>query len=198
MSNILQQISIFRKSRRKDGHLGRMLCTMILLFFLVISCSPGREIDQQEEGVAPDFTLRDLNGQAFHLKAERGKTVLMIFTTTWCPSCRELIPAYRELYQVYGERGLVMVNVNIQEPLARVREFAKNNQIPYRILLDEDGSVGMVYGVMGVPAMILINQDGELISSDTMTILEILGKMFPDPGPPSLSNRSSRPQGSIN
>lgn len=122
----------------------------------------------------------------------------MIFTTTWCPSCRELIPAYRELYQVYGERGLVMVNVNIQEPLARVREFAKNNQIPYRILLDEDGSVGMAYGVMGVPAMILINQDGELISSDTMTILEILGKMFPDPGPPSLSNRSSRPQGSIN
>lgn len=193
MINILHHISIFRKSQRKDGHYRRLVCTMILLFSLVIACGPGPEIGRQEEGKAPDFTLKDLNGQAFHLKAERGKTVLMIFTTTWCPSCRELIPAYRELYQVYGERGLVMVNVNIQEPLARVREFAKNNQIPYRILLDEDGSVGMAYGVMGVPAMILINQDGELISSDTMTILEILGKMFPDPGPPSLSNRSSRP-----
>jgi len=198
MGNILHQSSIFRKSRRKDGHLDRMVCTMILLFFLVISCSPGPEIDWQEEGEAPDFTLQDLNGQAFHLKSERGKMVLMIFTTTWCPSCRELIPAYRELYQVYGKRGLVMVNVNIQEPPARVREFAKKNEIPYRILLDKDGSVGMAYGVMGVPAMILINQDGELISSDTMMILEILGKMFPDHGPPALSNRSNRPQGPIN
>jgi len=198
MGTISHQSSIFGKSRRKDGHLDRMVCTMILLFFLVISCSPGPEIEWQEEGEAPDFTLQDLDGQAFHLKSERGKMVLMIFTTTWCPSCRELIPAYRELYQVYGKRGLVMVNVNIQEPLARVREFAKKNQIPYRILLDEYGSVGMAYGVMGVPAMILINQDGELISSDTITILEILGKMFPEHGPSSLSDRSGRPQEAIN
>lgn len=79
--------------------------------------------------------------------------------------------------------------MDIQEPLARVREFAKKNQLPYRVLLDEDGSVGMAYGVMGVPALVLINQDGELISSDTMLIMEILEKAFPDPGLQPASNR---------
>jgi len=198
MSNILHKSSIFGKAQREARYPGHLVFAMMLLFFLLISCSPGSDVGRQEEGKALDFTLRDLNDQTFHLKSERGKVVLMIFTTTWCPTCREFIPVYRDLYQTYGKRGLVLVNVDIQEPSARVREFVKNNQIPYRVLLDEDGSVGMAYGVMGVPAMTLINQDGELISSDTMTILEILGKIFPDPGPPSLSDRSSRPQGAIN
>lgn len=160
-----------------------LYCAIFLFFFLIVSCGPGPESDQKEETKAPDFTLQDLQGKSFHLKAERGKMVLLIFATTWCPSCREFIPTYRELYHAYGKRGLVMVNVDIQEPLERVSEFAKRNGIPYRVLLDEDGSVGMAYGIVGVPALVLINQDGELISSDTMAILEILAKVFPAPGP---------------
>jgi peroxiredoxin len=155
----------------------------MLSFMLFISCGPAPETGRVEEGKAPDFTLRDLNGESFHLQAERGKMVLIIFTTTWCPSCRASIPTYRDLYQAYGERGLVVVNVDIQEPRERVSQFANTNRLPYRVLLDEDGSVGMAYGIVGVPALILINQDGEVISSDTTVILEILGKMFTESMP---------------
>lgn len=198
MRAILRHHNIFGNPRRKIRYHTPLNYLILVLFFLLISCSSGSEIGQPEEEKAPDFTLQDLNGASFHLQSERGKMVLMIFTTTWCPTCREYIPAYRELYQVYGKRGLVMVNVNIQEPLARVREFAKRNSIPYRVLLDEDGSVSMAYGVMGVPALALINQDGELISFDTRMILEILDKVFPEPGPSPSANRSNHPQQAIN
>lgn len=151
---------------------------IILLTLTIISCGPPSEKGRVDEGKAPDFTLRDLDGKTFHLQAERGKMVLIIFTTTWCPSCSEAIPTYRDIYQAYGGKGLVVVNVDIQEPLERVYQFAKTNQIPYRILLDEDGSVGMAYGIVGVPSLVLINQDGEMISSDTTAILEILEKVY--------------------
>ena len=155
------------------------LCTVMLLLTLAIfSCGPTPETSPKEEAKAPDFTLPDLNGETFHLKAERGKMVLIIFTTTWCPSCRESIPTYRDIHQAYGGKGLVVVNVDIQEPLERVNQFAKTNQIPYRVLLDEDGTVGMAYGIVGVPSLVLINQDGETISSDTSLILDILVKMY--------------------
>lgn len=183
MASITSNIDLFGNARQAVFGHARLYCTIFLFFFLIVSCGPGPETDQQKEGKAPDFTLQDLNGESFHLKAERGKMVLLIFATTWCPSCREFIPTYRDLYHAYGKRGLVMVNVDIQEPLERVREFVKRNEIPYRVLLDEDGSVGMAYGIVGVPALVLINQDGEVISSDIRIILEILGKVFTKPGP---------------
>jgi peroxiredoxin len=155
------------------------LCTVMLLLTLtVFSCGPSPETSPKEEPTAPDFTLRDLEGNAFHLQAERGKMVLIIFTTTWCPSCRESIPTYRDIHQAYGGKGLVVVNVDIQEPLERVNQFVKTNQIPYRVLLDEDGTVGTAYGIVGVPSLMLINQDGETISSDATVILDILVKMY--------------------
>jgi peroxiredoxin len=160
----------------------RLYTATLLLTLAIISCGPASETGRLEEGKAPDFTLRDLDGETFHLKAERGKMVLIIFTTTWCPSCRTSIPTYRDIYQSYGERGLVVVNVDIQEPQERVSQFAKTNRLPYRVLLDEEGMVGAAYGIVGVPALVLINQDGETISSDTTVILEILGKMFAGSG----------------
>ncbi|MDX9746670.1 MAG: redoxin family protein [Syntrophales bacterium] len=152
---------------------------MALLAFLVLACDSGSGIGRKEGGKAPDFTLRDLDGELFHLKAQRGKMVLVIFTTTWCPACRELIPLYKELSRVYGERGLVIVNADIQEPRERVRRFAETNRIPYRIVLDEDGAIAMGYGVVGIPDLVLINEDGEIIGSDTMDILDMLEKTFP-------------------
>jgi len=152
---------------------------VLLPLFLVLSCGPSPETGSMEpEGKAPDFTLQDLDGESFHLAAERGKMVLIIFTTTWCPSCRASIPMYRDIHEAYGGRGLVVVNVDIQEPLDRLRQFVKKNQIPYRVLLDHDGDVGMAYGIVGIPALVLINQDGEKISSDTPTVMQILEKVY--------------------
>jgi len=155
-----------------------ILVTGVLLPLLfALSCGPAPETGETG-GKAPDFTLLDLDGEPFHLKVERGKMVLIIFTTTWCPSCRASIPLYRDIHAAYGPQGLVVVNVDIQEPPDKLRQFVKANQIPYRVLLDQDGEVGMAYGIVGIPALVLIDQDGERISSDTATIVEILEKVY--------------------
>ena len=183
-------------------YLNIVIVILMIVSLIPVSVSWGQYIPnapfKPELTQAPDFTLKDVQGKTFRLSAQRGKPVLIFFGTTWCPGCRAEIPKYKEVHKTYSPRGMEVIYINIMEPAKKVMRFAQSHSLPYRTLLDEDGSVGMAYGVMGVPAMTLINQDGELISSDTMTILEILGKIFPDPGPPSLSDRSSRPQGAIN
>ena len=145
-----------------------------------LSCS---ETKQPETGrnisdsAAPDFILKDLAGEDFKLSAARGKPVLLIFITTWCPTCRSEIPHYKDIYGTYGQRGLELVGIDIEEPKNRVSQFAAKNQIPYRTLLDEKGRVASAYDIVGIPTMVLINRDGKVLTrkySAIDTVIETL------------------------
>lgn len=126
---------------------------------------------------APDFVLSDLEGGEFRLSDQRGKPVLLIFGTTWCPSCREEIPRLKDIYARYAERGLIMVNINIQESPDKVSSYAEKYELPYRSLLDEDGAVSERYGIRGVPAMILLDEKGMIVGGQRF-IDTLLAGMF--------------------
>ncbi|MGZ3634455.1 MAG: TlpA family protein disulfide reductase [Syntrophales bacterium] len=154
------------------GRRGRLFFLLIAGLILValtslLSCSEseqptrGRTIS---DSAAPDFILKDLAGAEFRLSASRGKPVLLIFLTTWCPTCRSEIPHYKEIYGIYGGRGLEVAAVDIEEPKNKVSQFAAKNQIPYRTLLDEEGRVSGAYDITGVPSMVLINKDGKVLT----------------------------------
>jgi peroxiredoxin len=129
--------------------------------------------------IAPDFTLKDLQGNKFRLHKQIGKPVLLFFGATWCPSCRSEIPAYKEIYKNYSPQGLMVVYINIMEPAAKVARFVKANALPYKILLDEDGSVAESFGIVGVPTLILLDKEGRLIKASYRTADLPLNKLFP-------------------
>ncbi len=110
---------------------------------------------------APDFVLKDLKGQKFRLSDHRGKRpVLIIFSTTWCTFCKAEIPHFKAIYDAYTKQGVEIVNIDIQESKEKVSKFAAQNQLPYRVLLDEDGTVSGIYDILGVPSMVLIDKNG--------------------------------------
>jgi peroxiredoxin len=169
---------------RIKGRLFVLLIAGLIVISLtsLLSCSEseqptaGRTIS---DSAAPDFILKDLAGKDFKLSAARGKPVLLIFLTTWCPTCRSEIPHYKEIYGTYGKRGLEVVGIDIEEPKNRVSQFAAKNQIPYRTLLDEKGRVSGAYDITGIPAMVLINRDGKVLTRKYFavdTVLETLLK----------------------
>ena len=51
---------------------------------------------------APNFQLRDMNGQIVSLSDLRGKVVLVNFWATWCGPCRIEMPAMERLYRTYS------------------------------------------------------------------------------------------------
>lgn len=112
---------------------------------------------------APDFTLKDLQGKTFRMSAQRGKPVLIFFGTTWCPGCRAEIPRYKKVYADFAPRGLEVIYINIMEPAKKVARFAQAQALPFRTLLDEDGSVGGAYNVVGVPMIMLVDKEGRVI-----------------------------------
>ena len=113
---------------------------------------------------APDFILKDLNGRKFRLSDVRGKQpVLIIFSTTWCSFCRAEIPHFKAIHAAYAKRGLEIVNVDIQESKEKVSKFTAQQGLPYRVLLDEDAAVSGIYEIRGVPSMVLVDRNGNIV-----------------------------------
>ena len=152
----------------------------VFLFFAIPGWFTQRGpavVKDVREDKAPDFVLADLQGGKFRLNDQRGKPVLLVFATTWCPSCREEIPHLKDIYARYAQKGLIMVNIDIQESRDKVSRYADKYELPYRVLLDENGAVSEMYGIRGVPAMILLDEAGMIIGGQRF-IDPLLANMF--------------------
>lgn len=124
---------------------------------------------------APDFVLKDLNGRKFRLSDFRGKQpVLIIFGATWCTFCREEIPHFKEIHAAYAKQGLEIVNIDIQESKEKVAKFAAKYGLPYRVLLDEDGTVAGIYDIRGVPSMVLVDPKGNILCRQCQRVEPII------------------------
>jgi peroxiredoxin len=148
-----------------------------LMLITGVSCSDTRPADSSQKRTsqsAPDFSLKDLSGKIFQLSRYQGKPVLVIFVATWCPSCRSEIPHYKSIYNTYGNQGLEVAMVVIQESPKSLSRFASQNKLPFRVLSDQDGDAAGLYGIHGIPAMVLIGKDGKILSRDYMEIDPLL------------------------
>jgi peroxiredoxin len=112
---------------------------------------------------APDFNLRDANGNIASLAGYRGSLVLLNFWATWCAPCREEMPSMEQLSRYFGSQGLVVVAVNQRENPAQVNKFMKTHGLSFATPLDTNGRVGASYRVFGIPVTYLIDGNGQAI-----------------------------------
>ena len=166
---------------------GVSLLFLMLLFMVIV---PISAFSAQERGLwtpsieepAPEFVLKDLNGEKVRLADYRGKVVLLAFSTTWCPHCRKMPPYLNELRSRYGDRGFVILNIDIQESQKKVRSYADKYNIQYRVLLDGNGAVAMAYKVRGVPSLILVDRKGTIVCRQCRSLDVLLETLFPANG----------------
>ncbi len=114
---------------------------------------------------APDFALKDLNGQEVKLKDHRGKIVFLNFWATWCPPCREEMPSMEELFAEFKTRDFAMFAIDLRENPSEVKAFKEKMDLSFPILLDTDGSVGLEYAVRSIPTTYLVDREGYLIGA---------------------------------
>jgi peroxiredoxin len=115
--------------------------------------------------VAPDFSLRDLEGSVRRLASFRGRVVLLTFWATWCPPCQTDIPLLEALYQAYKDRGLEVVAVASDVQGAEiVQPFVTQHHLSFTTILDTTGQVTRLYGVTSLPTTYLLDREGRLVT----------------------------------
>ena len=113
---------------------------------------------------APDFTLKNLDGQQVRLSDFKGKPVLMNFFATWCGPCRSEMPDLEAAWQQYKDQGLTVLAVDLtnQDNVADVKAYVKELGLTFPAVLDETGSVAGLYKVGPIPTSYFIDKNGLL------------------------------------
>ena len=112
---------------------------------------------------APDFTLKDLNGNPVKLSDYRGKAVYINFWASWCPPCKLEIPEIEKFYQINKDHVTVLaVNLTFNDKLSDVVDLLKASNANFPVLLDTNpkASVADAYQVYGIPASFFIDKNG--------------------------------------
>lgn len=150
----------------------------LLLFFGVplTSCSTSKQsvetravaaggITSEPAGIqvgnpAPDFQLAKMDGGPVSLAAMRGKPVVIVFWTAWCPVCKEEAPRINSLAAEYEGKGVRVLGINVKDSLARTEGGIKEHGIRYSVARDPDASVARAYKVMGTPTIVFMDRKG--------------------------------------
>jgi peroxiredoxin len=107
------------------------------------------------------------DGASFRLSDHRGKVVLVNFWATWCPPCREEMPALERLYRQHKAQGLVLVAVSIDADPKVVPPYVKGSKLTFSVALDPKAEVANKYGVRALPSSFVVDRQG------TMTALAL-------------------------
>ena len=118
----------------------------------------------KDHPAAPDFTLPDASGKKRSLKDYRGKVVFLAFWATWCPYCREEIPAMESVYKEYKGKGLEIVAVSIKDKPEDTLAFVKKNKLSYPVLMDPEGDIGSLYGAYATPTVYILDRNGHVLA----------------------------------
>jgi thiol-disulfide isomerase/thioredoxin len=79
---------------------------------------------------APELVLPSLHGSTVKLSSSRGHWVLLHFTASWCPFCDAEITHLDEIAAARAKDGLVVLVVDVREPLERWAAYAKDKVSP--------------------------------------------------------------------
>lgn len=110
---------------------------------------------------APDFTLKDPEGNTHTLSDYRGKIVVLDFWATWCAPCLMVMPKLQEVHEQFKDQDVVVMGVNAWEngdPAALMKEKG----FEYLLLLGGDAAAAD-YDVTGIPTMVVVDQNGVIV-----------------------------------
>lgn len=114
--------------------------------------------------VAPDFTVKMLDGSSVTLSQLRGKVVLISFWATWCPPCRqELSHLQKDVIDRFAGKELVVLPISRGEELKTVENFIDKMGYTFPVGLDGDQSIYKKYASNYIPRSVVVGKDGKVV-----------------------------------
>ncbi|UCD27476.1 MAG: TlpA family protein disulfide reductase [Planctomycetota bacterium] len=121
---------------------------------------------------APPIMGKDLDGKKVDWADYRGKVVLLEFWATWCGPCIAQMPQIKNVHEQFHPQGFEIIGINLDYTIDALKNFIKQNQIPWRQLFDSQSYSSpnaISYNVTSIPASFLIGPDGKIVMSGDPT-----------------------------
>jgi thiol-disulfide isomerase/thioredoxin len=106
-----------------------------------------------------------VDGTAFDWTLYRGNHVLVHFWATWCPACVRAMPQIAQLREKYGDKGLEVVGVCMDQDLDKLAAYLEKNDTPWTHLAGQRcRETATKYGVRGIPSLMLVDGEAKILA----------------------------------
>jgi cytochrome c biogenesis protein CcmG/thiol:disulfide interchange protein DsbE len=112
----------------------------------------------------PHFSGHTVDARQISLSNFRGKVVVVNFWASWCLECRPEMPVLERLHRELTPRGLTVVSVNARESTSAIVSYARELGLTFPLVVDPDGKINALYGVIGFPTTFVIARDGRAVA----------------------------------
>ena len=125
---------------------------------------------------APDFMLKDGNGDEWRLSDHRGKVVVLLFYPgDETPVCTSQMCSVRDRWDDYLATGAEVVGIS-SDSVESHKKFSEHHNLPLRLLSDSERTAAKLYGALSlIPGRVarsvfVIDANGILRYSDVRPI----------------------------
>ena len=117
-----------------------------------------------------DFTIENgnLDGSkvSFSDYVGKGKYVLVDFWASWCGPCIAEIPVILEVYNKYKGDKFDVLGVAVMDKREATLKSIERYNTPWSQILDGGDIHNTLYGIRGIPYIILFSPDGTIVARD--------------------------------
>jgi len=128
------------------------------------AAAPAGTCDANGKAANFSFTLKDSAGKQVKLADYKGKVILLDFWATWCGPCKIEIPWFVEFQNKYGNQGLSVLGVVVEDAEDKIKPFADQYKMNYTVLngIDREDVTNAYGPIWGLPTTFLIGRDGKI------------------------------------
>lgn len=133
-----------------------LLFLSLLFMFSCTTEEPAKEISIGDR--APDFCVKDLQGNIVILSYFKERPVVLRFFETDCRFCRADTPIINVYFEKYKEKGLKVFYISANtESKDKVENFIKDLDVSFPVIMDKDAKVADMFNVLLYPQTIIIS-----------------------------------------
>ena len=109
---------------------------------------------------APHCALTSLNNTPAHFHEYAGKVLYVDFWASWCSSCLQSFPFLNQLAHEFGDQGLHIVGVNLDEQVDDAHAFLAHHPSKFTITNHGGEQCAKSFDVQAMPTSYLIDRRG--------------------------------------
>ncbi len=154
---------------------------LAILFFIAVSNSAVAQLTEIPKQIIlkdygfiveigqqmPDIDFKLTDGTTTKTSDLKGKVVMLQFTASWCSVCRKEMPHIeKDIWLKHkNNKYFALFGVDMDEPLDKVKKFAKDMEITYPLALDPGAEIFYTFAAKGagITRNVIIDKTGKIV-----------------------------------